>query len=152
MPASHLTCEGVEDPPWHAQTPLPSAEWPCRSRHPDLAGEVQGARGTVSQPLLPAGMAGEALPCLSCALKYLFRVPLIPENAVPLDGSKSIYKNSSLPADSKCTVFLCFSWPQCFMYSSCVIFVQGRIAPIISSLKTLACFCRSWCQAVVDSR
>jgi len=67
-------------------------------------------------------MVGEVLACLSCALKYLFRVPLIPENAVALGGSKLIYKIPSLPADTECTVFVLFCWTQCFMYSCCIIF------------------------------
>lgn len=43
---------------------------------------------------------------LSCALKCLLRTTLIPEKAVPLDGSKSVHKNPSLPADTMCHVLM----------------------------------------------
>lgn len=54
---------------------------------PRLCYLVLEAGGKVSQPILPPEVAREALPCLSRALKYWFRAPLIPENTVPLEIS-----------------------------------------------------------------
>lgn len=61
----------------------------------------------MSQPLLPAGIAGEALPCLLCALKYLFKAPLPIEDAAALDGHKTIHK--SLPSGCHGFVSIGFS-------------------------------------------
>lgn len=106
MLGSHLTHEGVGDPLQYAQTLLPSAEWPCRSHHPCLAGKVQGAGGERDNLFCHQAWLGKALPALSCALKCLLRATLIPEKAVPLDGSKSVHKNPSLPADTLYHVFM----------------------------------------------
>lgn len=113
-----LPCAGVPSHMWGCWRSF--AELPCRLHCPSLAREVWGDGGW---KFLPAGTAGKRLPCLCFTLKYVLRTPLMPENAVLLDGNKSIYKNPSLPSNALYITFMHFCWPQCyiqFLHNSCI--------------------------------